>query len=369
MAAAPTRLTCPLGEFELKRYPARKHEQLQAWCSADLLLLEAIETTAETLVVNDEHGVLATALAPCTSWTDSAMAVLAAKHNCQRNQVPAPNIVWSTASPANSFRQVLIRIPKHLPYFEYQLAALANTLPAGATLMCAGMDKHLSPQTATLIERYFDEVHRHRGQRKARLFTGKAKGRANWNPDEWQRGYYCEQLGGELRAGPNVFSGDKLDIGSRFLLEQLAGIATAGSTVDLACGNGVLGIAALQQGLATDVLFVDESAMAIAAAQENCRSLAPAAGARFHHGDGLEDIDDNFELILCNPPFHLGHTVDDYAGRRLIQQAAQHLLPGGRLVLVANRHLEYAPLLNRAFKQVKRLAQNNKFIVWQAHLS
>ena len=56
--------------------------------------------------------------------------------------------------------------------------------------------------------------------------------------------------------------------------------------------------------------------------------------------DGLLGYEGNpFDLLLCNPPFHLGHSVDDYAGRRLLQGAAEHLVSGGRLVAVANRHL------------------------------
>ena len=52
----------PFGAFRLTRYPARREEPLQAWCAADLLLLEEIhrlETPGtDILVVNDEHGAL-----------------------------------------------------------------------------------------------------------------------------------------------------------------------------------------------------------------------------------------------------------------------------------------------------------------------
>lgn len=365
-ASAPTGLNCPQGKFELQRYPARKQEPLQAWTSADLLLLEAAAaSTGQCLVVNDEHGALATALEPGAVWTDSALAAIAIENNCRRNAVPVPEIIWSTQSPQGRFDRVFMRVPKSLSYFEYQLSLLTSTMPAGGKLFCAGMDKHLSPQTGNLLETFFDDVQRHRGQRKARLFTALARdGSIAQAPPT--RSYDCPAAGGELMALPNVFSGDRLDIGSRFLIEHLNQFPLADQYADLACGNGVLGIAALQQGLAASMLFADESAMAIASARDNCERLLPQAQCAFHHGDGLLGQARKFDLVLCNPPFHLGHSVDDYAGRRLLQQAASSLKSGGSLLLVANRHLQYGSSLKHLFRRTEQVAQNRKFILWLA---
>lgn len=370
VAVASTHLNCPQGEFELQRYPCRKQEPLQAWCSADLLLLEtANSAAARTLVVNDEHGALCVPLSPAAIWTDSALATEAIAQNCERNRRPTPALTWSTENPGADFDQVILRIPKLLPYFDYQLVNLAAALPAGVQLHCAGMDKHLSPQTAALIEKRLGLVERHRGQRKARVFSSILPGAAASFAAS-SAGYYCQQLGAELSALPNVFSREKLDIGSRLLLDNLHLLEPAQSAADLACGNGLLGIAAMQQKRAQRVLFADESAMAVASARANARQiLGQQADIAFHLGDGLLGLAQKFELILCNPPFHLGHTVDDFAGRRLLQQAAEALLPGGSLVLVANRHLDYGSSLQHLFKYVDKLAQNNKFIVWRARHS
>lgn len=358
-------MSCPQGEFELKRYPRRKQETLQAWNGADLLLLDAAgDSGRPCLVVNDEHGALAIALSPASSWTDSALSARATQLNCSLNAVAQPLLTWSTEEPQQPIERVFMRVPKSLPYFEYQLAMLARSMSAGDTLFCAGMDKHLSPQTATIIQRYFGEVQRAPGKRKAHLFSAVASGKFT-DDDPGQRSYHCPFAGGDLIAGPNVFSGEKLDIGSRFLLEHMQQLSPVERAADLACGNGVLGISALQQGLAVNMLFVDESAMAIEAARNNCERLLSSAAVDFHHGDGLLGLEAQFELVLCNPPFHLGHTVDDYAGRRLLKQAADSLVSGGSLVLVANRHLPYATSLRRLFKQVDKIAQNGKFIVWR----
>ena len=70
--------------------------------------------------------------------------------------------------------------------------------------------------------------------------------------------------------------------------------------------------------------------------------------------------------MLCNPPFHSNHAVDEYAGRHLLAQCARGLVDSGQLCLVANRHLDYRPTLKRGFGAVEKLAQNSKFIVWLA---
>ena len=360
-------MSCPQGEFELKRYPRRKQETLQAWNGADLLLLDAAgDSGRPCLVVNDEHGALAIALSPASSWTDSALSARATQLNCSLNAVAQPLLTWSTEEPQQPIERVFMRVPKSLPYFEYQLAMLARSMSVGDTLFCAGMDKHLSPQTAKVLERYFGPVARHRGARKARVFSARA-GAIPARPVPPPASYHCLQLDAELRGSANVFSRDSLDMGSRFLMEQLAQCSPVASLADLACGNGVLGLYAHRLGLCRQLTFCDESAMALESARENAARLFPnTADLRFFHGDGLLGGPGPFDLILCNPPFHLGHTVDDFAGRRLLRQCADQLRPGGELYLVANQHLPYEATLRRHFDQVQPVVRNRKFVIWRA---
>lgn len=369
-AAAPTHFNSPYGSLDLRRYPQRRQEPLQAWCAADSLLLDAFYEhdilATDTLVANDDHGALTAALAPRALWTDSALAAIATAQNLQRNNLAVVPRLWSTQSPGEQLQLALLRVPKQLPYFEHQVAVLAQVMAPGSLLICGGMDKHLSPHTASLIEKYFGPVTRHRGKHKARLFSAMRSDLPARGVPAAAR-YHCEELGVELRSLPNVFSRDRLDMGTRFLLQQLSRLAPVETVLDLACGNGVLGLGALQCGLGQQLIGCDESAMAIASARCNAQALfGESAAVNFHHGDGLLGLSEKVELILCNPPFHLGHTVDDFAGRRLLEQCSEQLLPGGKLCLVANRHLHYGATLKRGFPEVEQLAQNSKFTIWLA---
>jgi 16S rRNA G1207 methylase RsmC len=374
VTADPRFFANPFGEVTLQRYPARRDEQLRAWCSADLLLLQALQQLGlpaeQTLLINDEYGALTVPFGPQALWTDSWLAATAAQRNLTANQRKDVPIIWSTSEPCGEqLVCVAMRVPKQLPYFEYQLSVLSRILPLGTTVFAAGMDKHLSPRTAELMERYLGPTQRHPGQRKARIFQTQF---AQQTSPKFvtQTRYHCAVLGAELSAMPNVFSRDRLDIGTRFLLQHLEKLTPVERVLDLACGNGVLGLAAYQLGLGKQIILCDESAMALQSAQINTSSLFPDAQQDFQfvHGDGLLDYKlDPAQLILCNPPFHAQHTVDEYVGQRLLQQCAGHLSDGGSLCLVANRHLDYAPTLRRGFGRVEKLASNDKFILWLAH--
>jgi len=58
--------------------------------------------------------------------------------------------------------------------------------------------------------------------------------------------------------------------------------------------------------------------------------------------------------------------VGDHIALTLFAAARRHLRPGGRLLLVGNRHLGYHRSLGRFFPQVRQLDANPKFVVLEA---
>jgi 16S rRNA (guanine1207-N2)-methyltransferase len=83
--------------------------------------------------------------------------------------------------------------------------------------------------------------------------------------------------------------------------------------------------------------------------------------------DVAAGVPERFDAIVCNPPFHaLGRGDRPDIGRAFIAAAAQALNPGGRLWLVANRHLPYEQALTEGFAEVNIVAQNAGFKIVQA---
>lgn len=359
------------GTFALERYPARKQENLRAWNAADTLLIERVLTDCQSgslLVVNDEQGALSVALQPTALWSDSALSVIAIEENLRSNNRSPVRVTPSTQSPTGHYDTVAIKVPKLGTYFEYQLSQLAAILAPGTSVLAAGMDKHLSSRTGSLLEQYIGPTERHRGRSKARVFTA-IRDQRPAVPYTGETQYHCEALDSALVSLANVFSREKMDVGSRFLIEQMGQLEPASHVIDLACGNGILGLVAKAMGLAESLDFIDESAMAVESARLNAEHLYPGAkdSMEFHQGDGLVNYPGKQAgLVLCNPPFHAIHTVEEYVGRRLLAQCADYLGHSGKLCLVANRHLQYLPTLKRGFARVDKLAENSKFIVWHA---
>lgn len=176
----------------------------------------------------------------------------------------------------------------------------------------------------------------------------------------------------ELASLPGIFSYDRLDAGSALLIAQLLGPKADASSLiphasslqrvlDIGCGYGPIGIAAALAG-AAHVDMVDVNLLATRAAAENIARLGLRAEALL--SDGLDALADRrYDLIVSNPPFHAGRQVDTAMAAAFIAQGRDHLAPGGSLVLVANRFLDYDRLLCAAFPRVLRLAESPAYHV------
>lgn len=305
----PSLADSALASFDLRRYPQRPREQLQAWNNADRLLLEyAREHSAPALrilAVNDEFGALAIALAGSTVWTDSQLAIEAIQRNAQRLDRAPVSIIPAGEMPQADFELVLLRIPKQLSLLRYQLDTLQRQLAAGTRIVCAGMDKHLPRDIAASIETIVGPTERHRGQYKARLFTAQT-GRNTPPVQTSPAQFECDQLGASIETFPNVFSGDHLDPGSSLLLQQFPQLPPAHNIVDLGCGSGVLGLVAMSLLPAARLFFLDESDLAVASARHNVSRLFPdrLGDTSFLRTDGFRGYRGPApDLVLCNPPF------------------------------------------------------------------
>ena len=107
-------------------------------------------------------------------------------------------------------------------------------------------------------------------------------------------------------------------------------------------------LAALDEWPAATGLGIDASEPALAYARRNAQRLGMAARAEFRVGDWAEGIGEQFDLLLCNPPYVAADAetgpgvaefepaealfagpegLDDY--RRLAPQIGRLLAPGG----------------------------------------
>ncbi len=144
----------------------------------------------------------------------------------------------------------------------------------------------------------------------------------NW-PGTWKGYELGEGSGVRVSAMPAVFAREKLDIGTRLMLPHLKptlkSCRPGARVLDLACGNGVLGLSALAAKPGIEITFSDVSSQAVLSARSNLEAAFPDAQALFVHVDGIAGDSEPFERILLNPPFHEGGVVGDHIALRLFE--------------------------------------------------
>ncbi|PTT09989.1 class I SAM-dependent methyltransferase [Caulobacter sp. HMWF025] len=171
-----------------------------------------------------------------------------------------------------------------------------------------------------------------------------------------------QQGGNGLWTQPGVFSWDRLDPGTALLLKTMPPLS--GMVADFGCGIGWLSRAVLQSPTVTKLALIDLDRRAIDAARRNIED----SRASFVWDDLRKATDDLgvVDFVVTNPPFHETGGEDRSLGQAFIRLAATSLKKGGRLWLVANRHLPYEAILAEHFASVRLAGETNGYKVFEA---
>jgi len=175
---------------------------------------------------------------------------------------------------------------------------------------------------------------------------------------DWSAPGDAEVEGGWITA-PGVFSEDGVDPASALLAESLPD-TLSGHFADLGAGWGYLSARLLERPGVASVALVEAEHAALACARRNVADPR----ATFHWADATAWRPEvRLDGVITNPPFHTARQADPALGRAFIDAAARILRPGGRLWLVANRHLPYEAALIARFDNVAEIAGTARFKV------
>ncbi|GGD68854.1 class I SAM-dependent methyltransferase [Microbacterium murale] len=380
----------------LRRFPDVEAPNLQAWDATDELLVQralAADVPGDAIaVIGDEYGAITLALTDAgydgiRVHQDLATGRRALARNAAELRLGGFASHELDASLLEGARLVLLQLPKALSELEEIADAVARWAAPDVVLVAGGRVKHMTLTQNEVLGRVFGTVQAQRAERKSRLLVASDPLPVPDEPPYPQRAEHPE-FGLTLVAHGGAFAANRIDIGTRVLLEVLAersrlaplaqpvSSRSARSTtredaaeettrvIDLGCGTGALAAHYALNHPDARVTATDRSASAVASARQTMIANGVADRVMVTHDDaGSELPGGSADLILLNPPFHLGASVHTGAATRLFEAAARLLRPGGELLTVFNSSLLYRPELTRLIGQTEQLHRTAKFTV------
>jgi 16S rRNA (guanine1207-N2)-methyltransferase len=262
---------------------------------------------------------------------------------------------------------VIGQLPKSLDGLREITQLAATHCAADVTVLLGGRLKHMTPAMNEVLGDSFSRVQPSLAHQKSRLLIASGprpevrSGGATTYP---LREHHLD-LDMWVCAHGAAFAGTKIDIGTRFLLEFLDRMDPAARNgVDLGCGTGVIATALTRARPQLSVLATDESAAAVSSALATIAANGLTERVRVLRDDAMSTLAGaSVDLVVCNPPFHLGTSVHAGASAKLFQGAGRVLKPGGQLWTVFNSHLPYRPQLARTVGPTRVIGRNTKFTV------
>jgi len=381
----------------LRRWPDVEADNLQAYDATDLLLVDrALALAAERgidgtqiAVIGDEYGAITLAL------TDAGMRGIrvhqdlttgrrALARNAAELGIDGFAAHELDSSLLDGARLVLLQLPKALAELEEIADAVARWAAPDTVLVAGGRVKHMTLAQNEVLGRSFGAVRAQRAERKSRLIVASDPREAPVAPPF---PVTAQHEGLTLVAHGAAFAGARLDIGTRVLLDVLgvgavriasrfpseersdetkgAQEPTKGARViDLGCGTGALAVSYALAHPEAEVIATDRSAAAVASARATVAANGVDDRVTVTHDDAGSELPDGCaDVVLLNPPFHLGTSIHSGAATRLFEAAARLLRPGGELFTVFNSSLGYRAELTRIVGDTEQLHRTPKFTV------
>ena len=135
-----------------------------------------------------------------------------------------------------------------------------------------------------------------------------------------------------FKTDNGVFSKEKLDFGTRLLLENLPIKDMSGDILDLGCGYGVVSII-LSKIIEANFDAVDVNRRALHLADLN-KKLNKVSNINFIESDCYDSLGDKkYDFIITNPPIRAGKEVI----YKMLREAKNHLKENGKLYFVMRK--------------------------------
>jgi len=186
-----------------------------------------------------------------------------------------------------------------------------------------------------------------------------------------------------IYSKPGVFGWNKVDKGTELLLSYLAGMLKQNppaihSALDLGCGYGWIFLNLLcdpqffsnletSNVNAIKTVATDNNAAALDCAKKNAQRYR--LNIDIIAADCANKVNEKFDLILCNPPFHQGFTHDKALTDKFLKQTKRLLNNNGIGLWVVNDFIGLPALAKSHHMNCQKVTQGDGFSVYRLSIT
>lgn len=272
---------------------------------------------------------------------------------------------FSTEFPQIKVDQVIIFVPKSKELLNYLLHVVVSHLNQGQRIFLVGEKKGGIERAAKQLQSYGKTL-KLDSARHCQLWQMQIEKTEQLKPlDHWLKTYTVDMGEDRLEvcALPGVFSQDHLDTGTAVLVPYLPQVKS-GKIADFGCGAGIISAYLAKLHPNQHIFALDVDAFALRSTEMTFqRNGLNLAHLHLQPVTGFADAPKDLDAIVSNPPFHQGIHTDYDASETLCRRAKLHLKRSGELWIVANRFLNYPPLIEQSFGECMVKADQQGFKV------
>lgn len=374
-------------DLDLRRFPDVEADNLFATDAADRLLLDEAAPFLENagpgdvVVIGDNYGALTLGaidrfgLAGVRVHQDRVTGEHALDYNAEDLDIEGYSHHTLDAELVRGARVVLLRLPRGLDALDEIAGIIARSAADDVVVFAGNRIKHLATAMNDVLKKHFGQLDVSLARQKARVLIARqpirpvqpavAASDASQVDNTFPRREFNSELGIWVCAHGGAFAGTKLDIGTRFLLDNLDEANPAAKTaIDLGSGTGILATVLAGRRPDLRIIATDQSWAAVSSTEATVEANGVADRVSVLRDNGLyQQPDESADLILLNPPFHIEGTVHLGEALKLFEDAGRVLRPGGELWTVFNSHLGYRSTLSAVVGPTRQVARNAKFSV------
>jgi len=362
---------------------------LPAWDKLDSdtrLLAESVQLlpNQKILCIGPKCGLLGVAvvdrLPDAELWLldSNVIAVRAAQRTLALHGLSQANVLISDAMwevRDQRFDQVLVDLPKGKALAQQLIVDAFHVLRQGGSLLLAGGNQEGIKSHAKTVKRVFGHarVVRFGGRHRVILAVRQTQDIHDQAARDLGSDYYnyiqfqvtIRDRSYQVVSKPGVFSWDRLDAGTYLLLEHLV-VNSADIVLDLGTGCGIIGAVAAVQAPQGYAYLVDAYIAAVNASRYTLEAndIHNASALLSDVASDVRGI--SFDLVVTNPPFHLGVESEYQVAAQFIMDAHAVLKIGGRLCLVANRFLKYERQIAEEFGNCRTVYSDSRYKILEA---